>query len=161
MRAPRRLRQGHRTTRYLSKQEVLLEASRIVQRRINIDTPWGKRQFVSMFGCTLDIVMVVWKKLVLHEMLPNDAKVKHLLWCLSFLKVYGSEYVMSSMFRCTEKTMRKWVWLFIDKLSSLEIVSTNNGIFFFIISTYPHTLFFIYRLSLVIDLLGLMILFVK
>jgi len=128
MRPPRRLRQKPRDARLLSRQEVLLEASRIVQKRINIETLWGKRQFISMFGCTLDIVMIVWRKLVLQEMLPDDARVKHLLWTLAFLKVYGSEYVMASMFRCTEKTMRKWVWLFIDKMSSLEIVSKGISV---------------------------------
>ena len=43
----------------------------------------------------------------------------HLLWTLSFLKIYVSESVVSNLCNCHEDTLRKWVWVGIHLIKEL------------------------------------------
>ncbi len=61
---------------------------------------------------------------------PKKSKPKHLLWTLYFLKVYtreapGCSTVGGSKGAIDPKTLRKWVWLFIERIAELadEVVS--------------------------------------
>ena len=64
------------------------------------------------------------------NLLPEKSRPKHLLWSLYFLKVYpregpGCSAVGGSGGAIDPKTLRKWVWLFIERIAELadEVVS--------------------------------------
>lgn len=78
------------------------------------------RRFKSFFGVTPSVCLIIWKKLTSN--LPVDAEPKHLLWSLSFLKQYCDEHNTRSIFRCDEKTIRKWTWVFVSLLSNMNVV---------------------------------------
>ena len=73
---------------------------------------------------------MVWDMLVEGGLLPKNGKPKHLLWTLYFLKCYpkegpGCTAVGASKGAIDPKTMRKWVWLFLERICELadEVVS--------------------------------------
>jgi hypothetical protein len=82
------------------------------------------RWFASHFGVTprhcaylwLFIVDIVKKKAILAEK-------KHLLWTLNLLKTADTEHCLSGWWRADEKTIRKWTNMFLEAISSLEVVS--------------------------------------
>jgi hypothetical protein len=48
---------------------------------------------------------------------------KHLLWSLNLMKTADTEHCMAGRWRADEKTIRKWTFIFIETLSSLQVVS--------------------------------------
>jgi hypothetical protein len=65
------------------------------------------------------------------DLCPKNSKPKHLLWALCFLKVYpregpGYSAVGGSKGAIDPKTMRNWVWLFLECTAKLadNVVST-------------------------------------
>ena len=78
--------------------------------------------FREMFGCSVLTSIIAWKLLARYDMLPCGGKIHHLLWTLFFMKTYSKSKVMASTAGTDEKTMRKWVWLFIPALASLHTV---------------------------------------
>ena len=88
------------------------------------------RRFREHFGAPFTIVQMVWDMLVEGGLLPEKGKPKHLLWMLYFLKCYpkespGCAAVGGSRGAIDPKTMRKWVWLFLERINNLadEVVS--------------------------------------
>jgi hypothetical protein len=81
-------------------------------------------QFRSFFGAWNEIVLKVWSMLGEGGLRPENSKPKHLLWALYFLKVYkregpGCSAVGGSKGAIDPKTMRKWVWLFLEHIAKL------------------------------------------
>ena len=54
--------------------------------------------------------------------MPIKAEPKHLLWALLFCKVYGSESVHHNLTGADEKTLRKWIFIFLGLISELDVV---------------------------------------
>ena len=90
------------------------------------------RRFRSLFGARMEIVIMVWNMLGEGGLRPEKSqpKPKHLLWTLYFLKVYpregpGCSSVGGSKGAVNPKALRKWVWLFLERISELadEVVS--------------------------------------
>jgi hypothetical protein len=88
------------------------------------------RRFRGLFGARIEIVLKVWSMLWEDGLRPEKIKPKHLLWTLYFLKVYsreapGCSAVGGSKGAIDPKTLRKWVWLFIERIAKLadEVVS--------------------------------------
>ena len=82
------------------------------------------RQFRGLFGACIEIVLKVWLMLGEGGLHPKKSKPKHLLWTLYFLKVYpregpGCAAVGGSRGAVDPKTMRKWVWLFLERIAEL------------------------------------------
>jgi len=82
------------------------------------------------------IVRMMWDMLVEGGLLPEKGKPKHLLWMLYFLKCYpkespGCAAVGGSRGAIDPKTMRKWVWLFLEQINDLadEVVSVFSTLF--------------------------------
>lgn len=78
-----------------------------------------------------------------------------MLWALMFLKTYAKESVLSGMAGSVdEKTFRKWVWLFVCAIASLEsnVVSTTatrtrTALYFY--PTFSASLILIFSLKIV------------
>ncbi len=81
-------------------------------------------RFCEHFGAPFTIIRMVWDMLVEGYLLPEKSEPKHLLWTLYFLKCYpkkglGCAAVGGSKGAIDPKTMRKWVWLFIEHINEL------------------------------------------
>ena len=82
------------------------------------------RRFRGLFGACIEIVLKSWFMLGEGGLCPKKSKPKHLLWTLYFLKVYpreapGCSAVGGSKGVIDPKTLRKWVWLFIERIAEL------------------------------------------
>jgi hypothetical protein len=106
-------------------------ANEVMNRKSNNPFTFDRR-FREMFGCSAAVVAITWnyiERVIGWTGLKGyrSRKIDHLLWALMFLKVYGKEATLSSLFGgVDEKTYRKWVWLYVEAVSSLEsfVVST-------------------------------------
>jgi hypothetical protein len=108
---------------YISPSVVKTVASDELRLSSRLTKHGFNRKFRSFFGLGPRVTATVWNTLVLQDKLPPGGLVKHLLWCLAFLKLYATEAIYSSMFSVTEKTFRKWVWKFLNKIHTIEVVS--------------------------------------
>lgn len=83
--------------------------------------------FKSTYGVTPDVCSHTWEYITHYRVKPKRAVPKHLLWCLIFLKTYGTETFLARIFGTTEKTYRKWTWLMVDSINKLysKVVSTK------------------------------------
>ena len=91
--------------------------------------PLCDRRFRSMFGMTAKLCSWYWRQLVIKGLLPDAFKPERFLWTLHFLRVYNTEEVNCTMFGCSEKTFRKWIWEGIDAIGSLQLVSDMRTLF--------------------------------
>ena len=84
-------------------------------------------RFVGHFGVTPRHCAFLWllceEKTLLID--PYREK-KHLLWCLNALKCDETEHVLHGRWRADEKTIRKWLFVFLEALSDLGVVSINE-----------------------------------
>ena len=55
-----------------------------------------------------------------NDLIPAGGCIVYLLWALMFLKDYGKEKNGSGVTGACPKTVRKWIWPFIQAVSSLE-----------------------------------------
>lgn len=80
------------------------------------------RRFRAFFGASPAVCTDIWNLLKPRETMPRGSQPEHLLWALVFLKVYASEKVLSRLVGCPdEKTFRKWIHIFVDGISWLEL----------------------------------------
>eukprot|EP00733_Pompholyxophrys_punicea_P002305 Pompholyxophrys_punicea_v1_NODE_1692_length_590_cov_1.358879.p1 type:complete len:127 gc:universal NODE_1692_length_590_cov_1.358879:147-527(+) len=89
-----------------------------------------ERRFMSYFGVSLAMAVVIWKTLDEGGFLQKFRRPqpKHLLWALMFLKVYAKETVHARMADCHENTLRAWVWKFVEAISELDVVSIRENL---------------------------------
>jgi hypothetical protein len=82
------------------------------------------RRFAAHFGITPRHCAYLWI-FVEDRVKERDlfAEKKHLLWSLDLLKTASTEHCLAGRWRADEKTIRKWTRLFLDVLSSMEVVS--------------------------------------
>lgn len=76
--------------------------------------------FKSFIGVSTNSCAHIWNKLK-HEQ-TRSLKPVHLLWALSFLKLYNVENVGCLLWKCDRKTYRKWIWIVIGRLAGLKQV---------------------------------------
>ena len=116
-----------------AEEAVFLRDARDIQNRTSRSVGTAAmedRRFRGLFGARIEIVLKVWLMLGEGGLRPEKSKPKHLLWTLYFLKVYpreapGCSAVGGSKGAIDPKTLRKWVWLFIERIAELadEVVS--------------------------------------
>jgi len=94
-------------------------ANRIMSRNANGSDAVRLRRFRAHFGASPEVVTALWNRLDILDRVPAGGGPQHLLWCLLFMKVYSTEEVLASIVGTSEKTFRKWVWLFVYAVSSL------------------------------------------
>jgi hypothetical protein len=80
-------------------------------------------RFSATFGCSPRVAAALWNQLDKKDLLPEDTLIKHLLWALSFLKLYNAQRAQAPVCGADEKTFRKWVWVVLDALAELDLVS--------------------------------------
>jgi hypothetical protein len=80
------------------------------------------RKFTAMLGTKPNVVCCMWNMLIVQNKLPDGVIIKHLLWALSLLKIYGTDYFYSIFYEVHPDTFRKWSWKVICALETLELV---------------------------------------
>jgi len=76
--------------------------------------------WMSCFGAEPEVVVNLWMRIDPKMTMPKGAKAKHIMWTLYVLKLYNAQEVnIQNIDRNpVEKTFRKWVWLFIEAIST-------------------------------------------
>jgi len=103
--------------------------------------PFSHRHFMSIFGISVQTILVLW--LCLNRMeLPFHLKPIHLLWTLNFLKQYSTMDQASPIWKCDIKTFRLYVWRVVVSLFVyLDTVSLSVMITITIIINSNHSSF--------------------
>ena len=79
------------------------------------------RMFRSTLGVSLRTIEKLWNMLEPLEKISEQAKPKHLLWTLVFLKVNKTEPVHLQLTGCKSRdTYRQWVKRFLEAIADLE-----------------------------------------
>lgn len=80
-------------------------------------------RFRALFGVTPLTCAIIWNRL--RTVIPEGGSPNHLLWALLFMKIYATEHVNRSLTGADEKTLRKWIWTFVELISNLSVVSVG------------------------------------
>lgn len=87
-----------------------------------------RAKYVSHFGCSPRTTARLWMTMMEEERLlitPAGGGLKvHLLWTLDLLKGDDTEHCLKGRWGEDEKTIRKWIALFLECISTLPIVCT-------------------------------------
>ena len=78
------------------------------------------RRFISHFGVTPRLCAILW--IYCKDRMEEVGQKKHLLWVLNLLKTDSTEHALHGRWKADEKTIRKWVTLFIQAISELDVV---------------------------------------
>lgn len=97
-----------------------LAAFSIIRRAAGIHSTTADRRFRALFGTTPTVCVALWKRLSALPLAGGEPQ--HLLWGLMFLRVYASEVVHATMANADEKTFRKWAWIAVKDIASLNLV---------------------------------------
>jgi hypothetical protein len=114
--------------------ELVLEFGKLtcqtMRRSFNNSEKIRTRRIVSFFGLKPRVMAKLWELLMEKAgPWPQGSEKKHLLWALHLAKVYSSESVLSTNVGSPdEKTYRKWAWLFLERIASLEFDVVSDGV---------------------------------
>jgi hypothetical protein len=95
----------------------------MIGRTFNVDNEYIQRIYKSHYGCSPVVVMKCWSLIEANNNLSEVKGLKpaYLLRALLFLKSYETEHVLATIIRnATEKTNRKWIWIMVEFIASLE-----------------------------------------
>lgn len=82
------------------------------------------RRFRALFGLDSKTTADCWNKIA--RGVPQGGSYRHLLWTLMFMKLYATEEVNSIIAQADRATFRKWVNIFIDLISRMNMVCIQN-----------------------------------
>jgi len=122
-------RRGHTLEKENSKAQKSLECNLMEIAR----GMWGRdnkekrcentedRDFREFFGCGCFVASKAYEYLHSYDLFPEGGNPCTFLWALMFMKIYGKERNLCSLAGGVDKkTFRKWAWLFVDAIASLE-----------------------------------------
>lgn len=113
---------------YREGQELMQRASKPLG---TMHVGWTEdRRFRSSFGTGVDTVLDAWTMMERGGSVPNEGRFEHMLWALIFLSAYPKNETKACtlMGGIDPKTMRKWVWPFIEGIAGLHdsVISFEN-----------------------------------
>ncbi|KAH9139083.1 hypothetical protein AeRB84_016633 [Aphanomyces euteiches] len=94
----------------------------MIRRRDNASGT-NQRRFVALFGVNCRVATQAWRAM---DTRPVGCQHRPMLWALLFLKVYASENVYAAIAAVDEKNFRKWSWIMLEALSSLNVIQWSN-----------------------------------
>ena len=104
----------------LSPQVFLNAAKDVIKSAAGVSLFTETQRFKSLFGISPLVCSKAWN--LLRATIDDSSRPVHFLWALLFLKTYATNKVLRALTRSDEKTLRKWTWYFIEKLSAVPIV---------------------------------------
>ena len=82
------------------------------------------RRFRACFGLSPQLCSDLWN--VGFPNFPKKGLPKHLLWTLMLLKQHNTDVCSAGLIGVDKDTCSKWVWLFMQSLSELNLVRKFN-----------------------------------
>ena len=81
-----------------------------------------ERRCRSLFGLDCRLITIVWSSLETYGILQSIPQKQpiHLLMALHFLKSYGIQTQLASIFSVDEKTYCKWTWIYVNAITKLS-----------------------------------------
>ena len=81
----------------------------------------SKKRFKALYGTYPEVVFYVWNQLIIKKIIEKYDlnRLKRFFFMFDFLKNYCVEHRCAIDFGVDEKTYRKWVWFYIEKVSKL------------------------------------------
>ena len=77
-------------------------------------------RFISHFGVTPRLCAILW--IYCKDRMGDVGQKKHILWVFNLLKTNATEHALHGRWKADEKTIRKWVNIFIKAISKLDVV---------------------------------------
>lgn len=83
------------------------------------------QRFREFFGCSAEVALKTWRKLVKYDLVPEGGEIKHFIWSLFFMKLYPLEKPSCALAggsggAVDPKTLRKYIWPMIRNTAMLE-----------------------------------------
>ena len=103
------------------------------------------RRFRDFFGCSPAVALIIWRKLEVDSLVPENGTLEYLMWALLFMQLYPKKEVMCVLIQVHDsKTYRKRIWSFIEAISDLasEVVSSPY-ILLFLMTVISHLIYFL------------------
>ncbi|CAB9515868.1 unknown protein [Seminavis robusta] len=94
----------------------------LTARAVNHETYRYNRTFRGCFGVAPHLAAELWNMLDDADPMSDIRWVTYFLATLMFLRTYTVTPVLAMIFMKDEKTIRHWVWVFIEKLATLDLV---------------------------------------
>ncbi|CAB9530826.1 unknown protein [Seminavis robusta] len=110
----------------------------LTARAVNHEAYRYQRTFRGCFGVAPHLAAELWNMLDDEDPLSDIRWVSYFLATLMFLRTYTVTAVLAMIFMKDEKTIRHWVWVFIEKIASLDLVSHEQAFFFTFINRRLH-----------------------
>lgn len=88
----------------------------------------GLQRFTDFFGASPLVCSIIWDAISNANAHPHGSRPKYFLAALHFLRVYNIETVNRALFNHDEKTLRKWVWMYISIIAR-EVKVVRNRIY--------------------------------
>ena len=111
----------------MSQEDFEKLSASLLSTSSKFDNKTSERRYISMFGISPTATSIAWEMCRIQLEFPK-ARPVNLLMALHFLKTYSTEHTARVIFKCDEKTYRKWVWAFAKRISSLDVVSTRSNV---------------------------------
>ena len=97
-------------------------------RQRNVRYEKNLTRFKEFFGAAPLVYSIIWHDLQTHSIVnveEENTKIEDLLVAIYFLKVYPKESQAEGCVNLSDNTIRKWVWIYIQKLVELLPVKIN------------------------------------
>ncbi|CAB9523220.1 unknown protein [Seminavis robusta] len=105
----------------------------LTARAVDHETYRYHRTFRGCFGVCPELAAELWNMLDDADPMSDIRWVTYFLATLMFLRTYTVTAVLAMIFMKDEKTIRHWVWVFIEKIATLDLVSDEQEFAFFFI----------------------------
>ena len=115
----------YKTDEVLAKEFMRLGLT-MLRKPTNGSMRTQQRRFRSAFGTSSTVCAILWHAIDVPIQKPIIKNYCYLLWTLHFMKVYSTEHNhIATLGIHSEKTFRKWVWIYAESISFLtaELVS--------------------------------------
>jgi hypothetical protein len=98
-----------------------------------ISTKHFLHSFGTHFGTKPSIITLLYNKWVRTGTVPEKYKLLYLLWALYFLRSNETDLKLSAAFGYSVMTIRKWIWVSLELISNIKVVSFFNFFYFYFI----------------------------
>ena len=78
----------------------------------------AQKRFMGLYGTYPEVIFYVWNQLILKNIIEKHDlnRLKRFFFMFDFLKNYSIEHLCAIEFGVDEKTYRKWVWYYLEKV---------------------------------------------
>lgn len=81
----------------------------------------ARKKFKGLYGTYPEVICYVWNQLIVKNVIEkyDVYRLRRFFLTFDFLKNYCIEHLCAINFGVDEKTYRKWVWYYLEKISEL------------------------------------------